>query len=468
MDCKIISRTVARMAVSAGVLGALVVVTGCQNYKEPNSFLDPTALGTFSHQPLVVPILNNLNIGAEEDQSAFPGARDVIADDLVVTPTDYRISANDAISVQVSDLMGPNTLSESTKRVTQTGKISLQLIPEPIKVEGMTEQQVEVAIHDAYRDAKVANDPQVSVAVVEPRGRTFTINGAVGSPGTYTIFDKEFRLIDALTIAREPQSAEGLDYVYIVRKKDTATTGDTTTPAGTTPTVDPLAPRSSAESKIHRSVMLAQDANNPQGGIVVIDGKEVPVQPTVAATEPSAVTVEPTTTPAGEAFEFNALKEPEDRYTIRVPYQPLRAGQLKYNVVIKPGDLVIVPNVSTGTYYMGGYVGSPGAYSIPPSRITLAQAIVSARGFNDNAIPARTEIIRQLPGDKQVFVRVNLEKIYAGQEPDIYLKPNDRVNVGTNIIAPFLSAIRNGFRMSYGFGFLYDRNFGPDDNNNNN
>ena len=37
------------------------------------------------------------------------------------------------------------------------------------------------------------------------------------------------------------------------------------------------------------------------------------------------------------------------------------------------------------------------------------------------------------------------------------------MNVGTNALAPFLAAIRNGFRVTYGFGFLYDKNFA--DNN---
>ena len=41
------------------------------------------------------------------------------------------------------------------------------------------------------------------------------------------------------------------------------------------------------------------------------------------------------------------------------------------------------------------------------------------------------------------------------------------VRVGTNAFAPFVSAFRNAFRITYGFGFLYDRNYAPDNNNNN-
>ena len=58
-------------------------------------------------------------------------------------------------------------------------------------------------------------------------------------------------------------------------------------------------------------------------------------------------------------------------------------------------------------------------------------------------------------------------------QPNIFLKPNDSVIIGTNFFAAPLLVARNGFRMSYGFGFLLDRNFafdvyGPQNNNNNN
>ena len=56
-------------------------------------------------------------------------------------------------------------------------------------------------------------------------------------------------------------------------------------------------------------------------------------------------------------------------------------------------------------------------------------------------------------------MRVNLVKVFEGKQPDIFLKPYDIVQVGTNALAPFFAALRNGFRITYGFGFLYDRNF---------
>ncbi|MFM7480985.1 MAG: hypothetical protein ACKO4V_07665 [Planctomycetota bacterium] len=47
-------------------------------------------------------------------------------------------------------------------------------------------------------------------------------------------------------------------------------------------------------------------------------------------------------------------------------------------------------------------------------------------------------------------------------EPDIILKKDDHVIIGTNFWATPLAVFRNGLRITYGFGFLLDRNFGND------
>ncbi len=54
---------------------------------------------------------------------------------------------------------------------------------------------------------------------------------------------------------------------------------------------------------------------------------------------------------------------------------------------------------------------------------------------------------------------VNLEKIASGEQPDFFIKPDDLINVGTHPTARYRAVIRNAFRASYGFGFVYDRNF---------
>lgn len=470
MVLNFISRSFRRGFIGVGVVGALVTGSGCENIEEPKSFFDPAQVGRIKDEPLVVPILTKLNIGTEEQEAEFAGARDVTAADLVVTASDYSVSPNDVLSISISDLLGPNTVSDRTIRVTQTGKISLPLLNQPLSVEGKTEQQVEQAIKDAYRDAQILQNAQVSVSVMEARGRTYSVLGAVGAPGLYAIYDTDFRLLDALVTAKDVTNTVGTETIYVIRKKKEAAQ-DAPVPADAPkaqPGVDPLAPQSDASSLMPRRSVMLQDGTAPAGTKVTVEGRDMELSaPTTP--EPGAITAEPSAAQPAESkepFEFNALKEPTDREVIKIPYQALRMGQLKYNIVILPGDLVFVPGPVIGEYYMGGNVLAPGAYSLSARKITLTQAVVAARGLNEVAWPSRTEIIRRLPGDKQVFVKVDLDKIFAGQEPDIYLKPDDRVNVGTHVIAPFLAAFRNGFRLTYGFGFLYDRNYADENQTN--
>jgi polysaccharide export outer membrane protein len=101
----------------------------------------------------------------------------------------------------------------------------------------------------------------------------------------------------------------------------------------------------------------------------------------------------------------------------------------------------------------------PGSFSLLGQPVTLTQAIIGASMLDGLAIPQRTDIVRHINPGHQVIARVDLAKIFAGESPDIYIKPGDEIRVGTNAIAPFLAAIRGGFRITYGFGFLYDRNY---------
>lgn len=190
--------------------------------------------------------------------------------------------------------------------------------------------------------------------------------------------------------------------------------------------------------------------------------------PTITSNEPLATSPAGTEqvggTPNGlQGFQFNTPTTSEQRI-IRIPLRELLAGQLQFNIVIRPGDLIYVPEPITGEFYMGGHVQRTGPYSLTGRKITLKQAIVSAGMFDQVAIPGRSEIIRRIGTDKEAFVRIDIDKVFAGEQPDVYLKPNDIVMVGTNVIAPFLAAFRNGFRITYGFGFLYDINYAPQQN----
>jgi polysaccharide export outer membrane protein len=487
---------------SAFLLPALALVllfgTGCELTGDlTKGFFDPAEVGRYKKDPLLMPILNSLDTGIEEPNEEFTQAVDVQQTDLVASSTDYVIGRNDLVNVSITDLVGPGIETVKTARVSESGKLSLPLIGQ-IQAEGLTESQLEQSIIEAYRRNNIIQNAQVSVTVAEARARTFSVLGAVARPGQYQILQSDFRILDALVLAGDVTSI-GIDYLYVVRREDylrgqtgtgAGTGTNATNPAATQPT-DILAPRSDAGSHHYRKSMLLQTsgtgtgaaASTPpatgatgtgDGRYIIVDGKPVLVGNQGTSTNAAGATdnLAPagTTPPAAAtgaapttqgSFQFsNPMGEGNVRI-IRVPLTELKNGELKYNIVVRPQDLIMVPFAPQGEYYMDGHVNRTGVYSLTARKIDLMQAMASAGGFDQLGVPARTEIIRRIGKDKKVYTTINLDKVFAGQQPDIYLKPNDVVRVGTTALSPFIAAVRNGFRITYGFGFLYDRNYAP-------
>jgi protein involved in polysaccharide export with SLBB domain len=148
---------------------------------------------------------------------------------------------------------------------------------------------------------------------------------------------------------------------------------------------------------------------------------------------------------------------------IEVDYNQLVRGAANLNVIIRPNDMLYCDTGEVGVVYIGGEIARPGVYNLPTSgKLTLSRLVDAAGGLGQIAIPQRVDLIRRIGGDKEAAIRVNLAAIRNRAEPDIFMKSDDHVIIGTNFWATPLAVIRNGFRMTYGFGFLIDRNFGND------
>ncbi|HVX84074.1 MAG TPA: polysaccharide biosynthesis/export family protein [Phycisphaerae bacterium] len=148
-----------------------------------------------------------------------------------------------------------------------------------------------------------------------------------------------------------------------------------------------------------------------------------------------------------------------EQRVIRIPVDALRAGVSRYNIVIRPGDVIIAQGAENAYFYVLGHVNKPGVYALVGQKITLKMAVAAAGNLDSLAIPRRCELVRRVGNNQEVIVQVNLQKIFDGEEPDLFLKKDDLLNVGTDAVAPFLAVTRNAYRLSYGFGFVYDRNF---------
>jgi len=507
-------RKPATFASIAALAGFLCLTSGCDTSSTfGNGFLDPGEMMRINGAPILnVQILPNLLPGgADELDPEWADAREVRQADLKPSTSDYTIGRNDLLQISISDVAGQGVETLKTTRVTESGNITLPLIGQ-VKALGLTEAELDLAIANRYRERNIMNNAQVSSTVIEARGRTFSVMDAIARPGQYQILESDFRLMNAMTMAGGP-TVQGIEYIYVIRKEakpegTTKPVAPEVKPDGTKPPVkDPLEGKPGSRGNFDAKSRLASNArvnpihldlledppSNEGTRKVLIDGKLVeikgpgdaktpntgtdtakPADPltrpadTTTITTPTPPVVTPANTTAGKpgAFAFDAPVPDPDIQVIRVPLEKLNHGELQYNIVIRPNDLIVVPSPKVGEYYMGGHVQRPGVYSLTGRQITLKEAIISAGMIDPLGWPERTEVVRRIGKDKEMFVRVNLPKIFTGEQSDIFLRPYDQVSVGTNMLAPFLAAIRGSFRFTYGFGFIYDRNFSPDANNN--
>jgi hypothetical protein len=148
---------------------------------------------------------------------------------------------------------------------------------------------------------------------------------------------------------------------------------------------------------------------------------------------------------------------------IRIPSDKLLAGDPRYNIVIKPGDTIYVPVDIIGEFCIMGNVNNQGYVNITGRPMTLKMAVAAAGGLGPLAWPKTCEVIRRIGRKKEEIVLVDLDKIAGGEQPDFFIKPNDLINVGTHYSSIWRAILRNAFRATYGFGFVYDRNFADRD-----
>jgi protein involved in polysaccharide export with SLBB domain len=200
----------------------------------------------------------------------------------------------------------------------------------------------------------------------------------------------------------------------------------------------------------------------PAGHIewVFRNGRWVPVQ--IGAPKPTAPAIRVQPEQPGAAPTAAESAQPRTRL-IRIPTDKLLAGDPRYNVVIKPGDSIFVPVDIVGECSVMGNVNRTGFINITGRPITLKQAIAAAGGLGPLAWPKRCEIIRRIGRQNEEIVMVDLDKIASGEQPDFFIKPHDLINVGTHATARWRAVLRNAFRATYGFGFVYDRNFANKD-----
>jgi protein involved in polysaccharide export with SLBB domain len=206
-----------------------------------------------------------------------------------------------------------------------------------------------------------------------------------------------------------------------------------------------------------------------QAGPVVEAPKTVKVTMPPPSPQAEPATTEPVKTPLAAAtsqpvkgedpFGWRKASKSDMARIIAINLQKLNDGDPRQNIVIHDNDIIQVPYLPVGEFYVTGEVLRPGVYSLPSTPVTVKQALAAAGNVSPLAWPENSILIRRIGTSQEQIIPLNVESIFKGQEPDLFLKPNDVIAVGTDVRSTFFAVLKNAFRMTYGFGFIYDRNF---------
>ncbi len=493
------------------LVGVCVSFAGCSGGTSvqwlKNGLLDPTQVGNFEKS-----ISNEIrgSISILEEPEGIQNAEEPSAEDIEPRFAEKRIGPGDFLSVSIFELLVPGAATSVQIRAGNSGFETFPVIGQ-VRVGGLTARELELELKERIREAEVLDDADVQVSITQSPADQFSVVGFVSRPNIYQLPRPDYRLLEGLAAAGGvPQFAEKI-YIFrnerrgrttpvspngvTIPRSETESAEQTPAPftmsdtsrgrvssMGGTLQEEPPSPTTAHESINELDILEGGPTSGPQimprwdaelGEWIL----EQAVQPPAAipATQVEVPIAEPGPSPApatseaeevereGQVFEEAVRQLEVPLRIIEIPAKELLDGDPRYNIFIRPGDTISVPEGFVGEFYLGGNIARAGAYSLTGRRITVKQAIVAAGGFGPLALPARAEVVRRVGKDEEQVIQLDLDAIFAGKAPDFYVKPNDIVNVGTTPVAPFMAVLRNAFRFSYGMGFVYDRNFADSD-----
>jgi len=109
---------------------------------------------------------------------------------------DYLVGSGDLLRIDVFDV--PDLSREV--RVSESGSISLPLIPVKIRAAGLTPFQLEEKLRELLQVNGLVSNPQVTVFVKEHQSQPITIIGAVRNPRVYQAV-RQTSLLEVLSVA---------------------------------------------------------------------------------------------------------------------------------------------------------------------------------------------------------------------------------------------------------------------------
>jgi polysaccharide biosynthesis/export protein len=234
-----------------------------------------------------------------------------------------------------------------------------------IKAADLTASQLEAKIASELKVRELAKNPEVLVWVTDYQAKRFYVLGKVDNPGEYVMTQQ-------LTITEAIMMAGGIDIL------EAGSRG------------------ADRYGFIHRRLSPGASDWKPVGNSI-IDNPEI---------------------------------ARSGREVIKIDLQPLlEGGILKPDVLIREGDVIVVPERKVEFVCVVGDVRVPGAYRLTYPKMRVSQAIIGAGGPTPTAKANNALLIRSGKDGKREEYKVDFEAILKGSQPELEVRPDDIIFV---------------------------------------
>lgn len=142
---------------------------------------------------------------------------------------------------------------------------------------------------------------------------------------------------------------------------------------------------------------------------------------------------------------------PAERQVIAVDlYELLELGILDLNAVLRDGDVVRVPRAAE--FSVLGFVREPGRFALSRP-VSVLEGIALAGGLQERQASPRSCVLKRRAHEGEEIIPLDLLAISRGTEPNLFLLPNDVIEVRQTAAKKFaletLDLIRGVFSVGY-------------------
>ena len=493
------------IGLTALLVGMVASSSGCNAII--NGWLDPTVVGAFDRNR-TSEIRTSLTL--EDTPPGIPGAEYPAPIDRILIEEEYPISSGDTLIIEIDELRQRDSVFQTQAVVSSIGYVNLPVVGR-VHAAGNTLPQFEAALIEALRDRDILLAPTVAVNPLFLHNATYSIfgigvsasNNAPLRAGTFPIRYPGLRVLEAIN--QVGGLNEFVSDIYLFRTYEPPSDvtvsaaashigiqgGSTHAPATISADDDarpaPLDDEQSPEQELFDAVAGGDEpvevdrtpAPDEESDIPAdlepdptqpflwdnVAGEFVPnpaYAPRAAEEAPSGTEPLPFMDTVTPAVSWARIAGETAYRILRIPAETLRTGDPEVNIYVRPGDVIRIVSGEIGVYYVMGQVNQVGTFRFNAESITVKAAIAAAGGLSGLAWPDRCTVYRRL-GQREQMIQVNLDRIFAGKDPDFIIRRGDIINVGTHPFAPFLQRIR-AFTLpnpttNVGYGFTYARNY---------